>query len=588
MTVYYYNTKQMANFLFFILLSEEWGYFDKGRRLCLLSATPDANTQRYLNRILGENGWALISPETEPAEAATLATTPVLAPLTLQIRTETIEEFAENEAATLREWLAAGEHGALISGSLRQINQAFYALRSRLHETQMGRITGAQPVEARRADQFKDLILATPTVDIGYNFKKHEKERQNLDFVVFDARFQDEFLQRLGRAGRVLGKRVTDTPSHAVGLISKEAAVTLAALAAGRQLARAEFNELLQHTTALPQKDDFVAYLRNGGLAENAYPLYRLREMFAKRDYNQLEKLFETVRELFAPGSRRSYSGIVREFSRLTIINGWLREPPNAYSRDKLPEIAADFLEWLEGARPDAIEIKPHLPELLKDDSFKQSLQHYCKAEQALMQAQFSFRDSFSGPEGWIYDPAHLLSSADVTRYDLTHVIQNYDYRFLEREAMKRISDEPLPEKALCVQLRSHRQQRLRVSLRWQPPKLLHAGWDAAAFQRCYVSGTPVALQGLKLKADEPIALELKEAIRTQYITALLVPDPLCGLLFKETRFRQIYPRDLFVDLNGVAVQYQIVLGTAALLMSPLLKWAFQKWEKEGDEAIIL
>lgn len=586
---HYYNTKQMANFLFFILLSEEWGYFDEqeGRRLCLLSATPDANTRTYLNRILGEGRWQEISPETEPAEAATLETTPVLAPLTLHVRSETFEEFAKNEGATLRQWLAEGEHGALISSSLRQINQAFYTLRPHLKEARMGRITGAQPIEARRADQFKDLILATPTVDIGYNFKKQEKARQNLDFVVFDARFQDEFLQRLGRVGRVLGKSALDTPSRAIALVSREASGALEEMA-GQRLSRSAFSTLLKHTTALPQKDDFAAYLRNGGLAENAYPLYRLREMFAKRDHDQLETLFDTVRTVFAPNSKRSYKDIVKQFSRLRDITGWLHEPMNSYYHSKLPNIVADFMEWLDGARPDPSDMKDHLADLLENEDFKQSFLHYCEAQQALMQTQFSFRDSFSGPEAWIFDPAHLLSAADVTRYDLIHVIQNYDYRPVGREAMQRVSDEPLPEQALCVQLHNHRQQRVQVALRWTPPKLRYNDWSLVDFQRCYVSGDPIALYGLKLKADEPITLEIREAIQDKYITALLVPDPLCGLLFKETRFRQIYSRDLFVDLNGKETQYQVLLGTAALLMSPLLKWAFQKWEKEGDEAIVL
>ena len=43
----------------------------------------------------------------------------------------------------------------------------------------------------------RDLILATPTVDIGYNFKKLGKARQNVDWIVCDARYGDELIQRL-------------------------------------------------------------------------------------------------------------------------------------------------------------------------------------------------------------------------------------------------------------------------------------------------------------------------------------------------------------------------------------------------------
>nr|MDO8083392.1 hypothetical protein [Candidatus Sigynarchaeum springense] len=59
-------------------------------------------------------------------------------------------------------------------------------------------------------------IFATNTVDIGFNFNRNpalDQGRQNIDFLFIDFRTYDEFAQRLGRAGRVLGKRITDEPS---------------------------------------------------------------------------------------------------------------------------------------------------------------------------------------------------------------------------------------------------------------------------------------------------------------------------------------------------------------------------------------
>ena len=43
---HYYNSKQLANFLFFIIFfPSEWGYLDqRNRKICLLSATPNAST----------------------------------------------------------------------------------------------------------------------------------------------------------------------------------------------------------------------------------------------------------------------------------------------------------------------------------------------------------------------------------------------------------------------------------------------------------------------------------------------------------------------------------------------------------------
>jgi len=277
---HYYNRKQLANFLFFMILSKEWGYFADGyRRLCLLSATPDRSTRTYLDRVFGAEGWALVSPDNEPREAAQLEAVSVLAPLTLYVRSSTVDSYAADEADAVRAWLTANQHGALISNALWRINQAYYTLRTRIPQEKIGRITGAQPIAERRRDQFKELILATPTVDIGYNFEKIDKPRQNLDFVVFDARFHDEYIQRLGRAGRILGKPETNIPSWAVALVNQDA-VTALQQWHGQELSREAFANLLRTTSALPEKDDFSAYVKSGGLLENAYPLYRLREIF--------------------------------------------------------------------------------------------------------------------------------------------------------------------------------------------------------------------------------------------------------------------------------------------------------------------
>ena len=305
---HYYNTKQLANFLLFMILSREFGYFTGGeRKLCLLSATPDEQTRLYLDRIFGATGWTWIGPENEPPEAKQLPDISVLAPLSLTVLSASVDTYARNQAETLKQWVDDGNDGALISGALWRVNSAYAALRRIIGENRIGRITGAQPVEERRRDQYKPLILATPTVDIGYNFLKHEKSRQNLDFVVLDARFQDELIQRMGRAGRVLGKPEVDIPACGVALLDDEAAAAFAQLD-GRELTRGEFTAFVHKEAPIPQKDDFSAYLHAGGMLENAYPLWRAREMFARTDETVLERVFDAVKEVFAPGSHWTYS----------------------------------------------------------------------------------------------------------------------------------------------------------------------------------------------------------------------------------------------------------------------------------------
>lgn len=582
---HYYDSKQLANFLFFMALSKEWGYFESGRHFCLLSATPDTGTRMYLDRLFGSGGWLLVSPENEPAEALNLQTTPVLAPLTLHLVDETIEKYAEREGKSVRERLRNGQDGALIANALWRINQAHESLKASLPQELMGRITGAQPVAQRRADQFKPLILATATVDIGYNFKKKAKLRQNLDFVVFEARFQDELIQRMGRAGRVLGKDETNTLSEAIALVSQESIGALQ-MANGHTFSRAEFLALLKRTSALPEKEDFQAYVSRGGLEENVYPLYNAKKMFSAEDRQRIEGLYEAIRLVYAPNSKRSFWGLEAHWKKQEAIGGWLRDPKDSYSRSKLPDVIADYFEWLTEVKPEASAIKPKLDDFLRPP-YVDGLRIFCEMERARTQAQFSFRDSFSGPSAWVYDTDRLLSGAETTRYDLIHLVENYQFTLLERAQFQQAVGGVPAENSIYVRLQQHRTKRLRVSLRWRPPRLLHEGWSESDFNRCFAAGKPVALKEVQLRAEEPLHREIRDAIRTQYVVALLVPERLRGVLCAQIRYRAIYDRKLLVDLPGGEIEFDVILGTNALLLEPLMARAFQQ-AQNNDDAIIL
>ncbi|MBX3052155.1 MAG: type I-D CRISPR-associated helicase Cas3' [Caldilineaceae bacterium] len=581
---HYYNSKQLANFLLFMALSKEWGFFAEGRRFCLLSATPDAGTRMYLDRLFGPDDWVLISPENEPPEVANLPTTPVLAPAILRLVDGTIDSYAKEEGKALQERLGKGEDGALIANALWRINQAHAALRFSIGAESLGRITGAQPVAQRRADQFKPLILATPTVDIGYNFKKKAKARQNLDFVVFEARFQDELIQRMGRAGRVLGKTETEILSEAIGLVSPESIAALQ-VANGQTFSRSEFLALLTQTVALPEKADFQAYVSRGGLEENIFPLYNAQKMLSTEDSQRLEAAFEVIRGVFAPTSRRTFAGIHIRWKQQETIDGWLRESTNSYHIKHLPEIIATYLEWLTGEKPEKEDIRAKLSLLLKPP-YVDGFRLYCEMERARTQTQFSFRDSFSGPTAWVYDPERLLSGAEVTQYDLIHLVENYQFTILDEKQFLRATGGAAPAESICIGLQRHRQERLRVSLRWRPPRLLHNGWSEAAFIRCYAAGQPIAVNGLLIRAQEPLDAQIRDAIGQQYVLALLVPERLNGTLQSQLRYRAIYSRKLLVGLTDGEKEFEVVLGSSALLLEPLMAWAFQQ-AQDSDEAII-
>jgi CRISPR-associated endonuclease/helicase Cas3 len=590
---HYYNTKQMANFLLFMILSREFGYFTPGadeapeRQFCLLSATPDEQICRYLDLVFGTDGWVSVSPDNEPQEASVLDQAPVLAPLQLTIQAGTVNDFAQTSATTIRTWLQDQQDGALISGALWRVNQAYAALRGTIAETNMGRITGAQPMEERRKDQFKALILATPTVDIGYNFLKHEKARQNLDFVIFDARFHDEFIQRMGRAGRVLGKIQTNIPAWAIALMDEEAVASFAPLH-GQELTRHEFTAFLTTHSTILQRDDFSAYLRAGGMVENVYPILRAREMFARSDEAVLERVFDAVKSVFAAETKWSYPKMLGYWSRFWKLERWLNKPNESRLPDN-SQLMAEFLGWSMNQPIATKDVQENFTQLVGQKELRNSFRLWCEMQYALTRAHFSFRDNFSGPVAWVYDPQHLLSSATATEYDLIHVIENYLYESLAVEAFVQRTGEKPPPEALCVYLHGHREQRQRVTLHWRHlPKLLHDEWDETTFERAFAAGEPVALRGILLRAHEPLPDRMRAAIQSIHLIAFLTPTALVGPFLRILQPRGIYSRDLYVQVRNREVKYAAVLGANALLIAPLIRWAFGLHQRQTDTAMIL
>jgi CRISPR-associated endonuclease/helicase Cas3 len=59
---HYYDEKQLVSFLAFLTLWQEWKFFDEGRKVCLLSATPNPQIEAYLTSILGPD-WKQVTPQ---------------------------------------------------------------------------------------------------------------------------------------------------------------------------------------------------------------------------------------------------------------------------------------------------------------------------------------------------------------------------------------------------------------------------------------------------------------------------------------------------------------------------------------------
>jgi CRISPR-associated endonuclease/helicase Cas3 len=574
---HYYDSKQLANFLFAFALFDQFGYFDVyERKVCLLSATPTEQVKDYLNRLFGER-WTLVSPDDEPPDSAGLPTVPT-------------------HRDELAQWVVEGDlDGALISNSLWQINAAYASLRGVLAQGRMGRITGPEPAEERASATGRDLILATPTVDIGYNFTKLDKPRQNVDFLVCDARHGDELIQRIGRAGRVLGKTSTEQPSRAVALLSPEAAQALA-VHDGQTLNRAEFAAILSACPHLPPRHSLTGYIRTHAITESFWPIYQIRKMLPQDDHAELDALFERVRGIFAPHSRRTPGGLYGFFRKLESRERWLHDtrkgdlPSDKYTAAQL----ADWLAWLEPdtGRYDPSDLLPHIQALLAGEEQRHALRAFVQSQVAITRALFSFRDSFQGPAAVLYDPHHLLSSQTINAYDLFHLVCNYRLSPpLTRRQFELQFGETELRGDFYVRLIEPREPRLTLELVYDSTD------DREEFEQEWC-GRPVALLGVRIHARERggdvLAGVLDQALVTalaeKHLPVLIIPPDSVGAMIAHLRGTDLWGRRLTVRFTDGSVDgdYRAILGTAAFHAHAELRGHFLMRDRLKPDAIII
>lgn len=593
---HYYDQKQLAFFLFFFAISKQMGYFEHaGRKICLLSATPNSHVIDYLKQLFGEN-WEHISPENEPPESEIYETTPTLSPLTLKIDGQKLLEWGGSNGRFLQTAIRHNQqHGAVISDSLRRINRLYAALLPYLGETNLGRITGPEPEEARQLATGKPLILATPTVDIGYNFKKIGKQRQNIDFLICEARFGDDLIQRLGRAGRILGKPEQDQPSEAIALLP-ETAVDALRPYNGQTLTRAQFKAIvLQNQDKLPQKHNLTGYIKSWAITEIFYPMYRADMQFVlPQEHEAIEALYHDLRNLFGVRGK-SFQSLSTYYRKFYYRQKWLKETKNNVPLNKqTAEQVADWFKFRQEAdigEPSATDILPYLDHesILAHPEQKAALRQFVASQVHLTQSLFNFRDSFQGPTAVIYDPKHLLSSETINQHDLFHILESYDVQwFDDHREFSQLCPATEITGDYYGQIRAHRDPILHLELTYETNE------TQERFQHLW-EGRPVALSGFNLRAKEsggdiyPIEQRFITAIQEKYLTVLLIAPDMKGWAIRNLQHSPIYGRKLIIDFQDRdAVEYAAYIGKAAWLAYPKLQIGFKIRERMKSEAIII
>jgi CRISPR-associated endonuclease/helicase Cas3 len=290
-----YDAKQLVGLLFYLAYSHVFGFFQYGRRVVLLTATPEPACETALQSlenqgvrvvIVGNDNHSNLLPSQTEVNLE-LRPKPERDVLLQEIADQVSKRYLENSS----------QNGAVILDSKDHINRLASLLKQKGLEGIFGRITGSTPQLERKSAAQKSIILATSTVDVGFNFERNPAPtRQNLDWLIFSARDRAAFWQRIGRVGRVLGKTETDIPSDAIAYLPdaawEEGLTSLDTLGG-----RTALKETLESLSCL-DKPFLTAYWRSEAFLEIARPLLELEkslEDLAESKY--VTQLFNALKE---------------------------------------------------------------------------------------------------------------------------------------------------------------------------------------------------------------------------------------------------------------------------------------------------
>ena len=590
---HYYNAKQLANFLMFFVMSKEFGYFDNNKRkVCLLSATPDEKVFTYFDTIGLK--YAHISPDNEPIESNSYEKIQTLSKLELTIHSGKMQNLLKAHPEWISDPLRSGKEGAVISSSLRTINEIKQTLQTAGLREKIGLITGAVGSKERRdATKSFPLVLATPTVDIGYNFKKMDKSRQNIDFVCFDARYGSEFTQRIGRAGRLLGKKDTTHTSIAHAFVQGKLHTQLQQ---GQTYDRREFATLAKES--LGEDNQFYHYVQSYATLEAFYPIYELYKRTAEERQDRIKEIFETIRQVFtfetiqqvfAPESDTTFDEMFKKIrwhaTYKTVVDTSNDTFHNAYVRHQWERAAWSYCRhqaWIN----EELEVFEKLPEekekvvlatLLKNNRSK--IVEYAEQKYAPIQSLFNFRSSDVGIRCGIYDPNHLFqNTAKYTEYDLFHVLSHCNFIIIPtKEKYHELTGDWGNYCEFFVKANSLKTPPARVQFNYDA-----RGTDRESFERqhCW---EPTALKDLRLgMINGSIPLEMQDILTDRYITCFLSKIEnryvLNNILETTGQFSYL----LNVTFNEGQQEYRLILGSQAFLIHAELQG---KWKEKEQTA---
>lgn len=591
---HYYTAEQLVLFFLCVAFWKHFGQFDDGLKMLLLTATPDELVENFFTRL----GFppCIVGNKTNGNEK----TIPVLAPVDLTLTTGCLNDYKDFVINNYNQ----GKDGVIISDSLFEVNKAYKEYNNL--NISVGRITGPIKNRQRKSESQKRLILATPTVDLGFNFiKPHPKDRQEIDFLLSTVRNQSSFWQRLGRAGRVLGREKTDVPSQAVILLPDSGCFKSLIDFDKREITRSELKNLLN----LRDKQLKGSALTREGLYTATHQLIEIKSMLPESKKSIVEDIFNTLKTCLDPNNltsdwscfstrhwlSRQFKELNKEYKVLMPyhITEWLncneKKGKSRYSEPMevlLGSWAKNYF-YKKGQLEqynEYVKQKDRLslikPLLKKKKSAKKEIIFYLKEQMLRLNYLFNFRGSNSKEQVWIYDPGHLYSSHTYNNVNLVTLLSKYHFNGpFPQAAAEKNWNVSLPKADMFFELTDFQDYPFRPVFEFngelpkRPADLEHKESNDADILPCYWQTVTLHDLSLKFQNNKKGPLHVPADIKSKltglseifYITPiedqfilsnwLKEYDVMTGTLMVQTK-------------NGTLKPHSVVYGKDAILIS--------------------
>ncbi len=431
-----YVAKQLVSLFFYMAMSKVFGYFSHNRKIVLLTATPDPACNAALETL--QRSGVKIKKIDGQENQTHLTPSQTQVNLTICKQPDTKDQFVQEivQEVTRRLKENPEQNGAVILDSKDTIGRIYDQLYKKGFKSQIGRIIGNTPLKDRKKAVQKQVILATQTVDIGFNFKKiPEPARQNLDWLIFSTRDRFSFWQRIGRVGRVLGKQETDIISEAIAYLPEKAweqGIKELDINGGRESLRTMLDSL-----DCMKRPFLEVYWRSEAFLEIARPLLELENVLAGlSNENLIIQLYQTLQKILGGSKDWNYYR-----QRMKVIQG--ANNICNYSIEKLQKdwkyikggqncvmsfLRSNYLEDYETIQADQASMKTIEKFIQEDPSIANELLEYAQILQASYTPLFRFRDSlFENVK--VHDPNFLLlDEAGETNLDPIHLLRYLEF----------------------------------------------------------------------------------------------------------------------------------------------------------------